>query len=954
MSMTVDDAVNDLLRQFADRDRELVSSVEEHLRGESLEPLVEAAGERLFLPGEVLRRATRSVTESSATVREEEARLIAETIVRPMLRPVLKIRDNTLVMEFFGPDIAVWRDRLTAAKAVIDTVIPAVGRIEVTNHPGLHTWVGTGWLIADDVVVTNRHVAREFARRDNQRFVFRAGLGGPMTCRIDFLEEFDHARALEFAATEVLWIAPGPDADIAFLRVARNSGGTPLPRPVSLSSQSPREDDFVATIGYPARDDEFPDQDLARRVFGDVYDKKRFAPGQVLESPADEVLHDCSTLPGNSGSVLLDLRSGEAVALHYAGLFPTANYAVPAAVVKDRLRRVLRGEFAPVLSAGRPAPAANKPVEPKGPPATPVQQKEAVAASATFVIPLEITIGLGTPTVRVGGATVTVGQGGDQPPPPPPPPADAEAALEAARKALGGNPDVGNVRLGYRFRNEWITDEQVIVVELKPAASRDAGRASIPEQFDGVGVEVRSATLLEQLRAEGIAVPAIEERVAGGRYRRPTHLRLREVRDEPMRAVFHVSPDSGFPNLRDFLSRTRRRITATMYEFDSAHVLDALLNAALNAQVGDDGVALKMVTQREGTRGAVNRLADRLGDRFEHVWASVSSQGVTRLFPRAYHIKVAVRDGEEFWLSSGNWKDSGQPDIDPAGNDQTSWGPLRDNNREWHVVIENENLARQFEQYIRYDFSEARRVPIPEAARAELPDILVPDVAAFQRQPEAPARYFDPLVVSRRLHIQPLLSPDNYIEHVTALIEEAERSIYVQNQSFNLLDFDPDGGPGNNEQPFYDLLALLRDRQETHDVKIIFRHGREFGAASWENQKELLDRLKRFGFDMNNNVKLQYACHTKGVIVDSDKVLIGSHNWTNQGALYNRDASLIVYDAEVARYFQSIFLFDWENRAVRESVGELPGGARFARAGEETPAGMRRFSLAEALYGLVE
>src|SRR5215207_5555517 len=441
MSMTVNDAVNDLLRQFAGRDRELVNSVEEHLRGESLEPLVEAAGERLSLPGEVRRRAARSVAESSATVPEEEARLIAETIVRPMLRPVLKVRDNTLVMEFFGPDIAVWRDRLSAAKAVIDAVIPAVGRVEVTNHPG-YKWVGTGWLIADDVVVTNRHVAREFARRDNQRFVFRAGQGGPMTCRIDFLEEFDQARALEFAATEVLWIAPGTEADIAFLRVARNSGGTHLPRPVPLSAQSPREDDFVATIGYPARDDEFPDQDLARRVFGDVYDKKRFAPGQVLESPADEILHDCSTLGGNSGSVVFDLSSGEAVALHYAGLFPTANYAVPAAVVKDRLRRVLRGEFAPVLSGGGGPAPANRPDEQKAPPTTPAPQKEAGAASATFVIPLEITINLGVPTVRVGGATVTAGPGGDQPPPPPP--ADPEAALETARRALGGNPHVSD------------------------------------------------------------------------------------------------------------------------------------------------------------------------------------------------------------------------------------------------------------------------------------------------------------------------------------------------------------------------------------------------------------------------------------------------------------------------------------------------------------------------------
>jgi phosphatidylserine/phosphatidylglycerophosphate/cardiolipin synthase-like enzyme len=261
-------------------------------------------------------------------------------------------------------------------------------------------------------------------------------------------------------------------------------------------------------------------------------------------------------------------------------------------------------------------------------------------------------------------------------------------------------------------------------------------------------------------------------------------------------------------------------------------------------------------------------------------------------------------------------------------------------------------MAALFEDYIQYDLSEARRVPIPEVPSFKWPDVFVSEPLPEQ-QPEIPAQYFDPLVVERPLHIQPLLTPDNFIDHVTALIEDAETSILVQNQSFNLLDFDDDGGPGNNEQAFYDLLVLLRDRQETHDVKIIVRDAREFPGNAGNNQKKLLERLKDFGFDMNN-VKVLRGCHTKGVIVDSNKVLLGSHNWTNQGALYNRDASLIVYDAEVARYFESIFLFDWEHRARQRTDIEWPGVSWLARPGEETPAGMRRVSLAEILYDLIE
>ena len=61
------------------------------------------------------------------------------------------------------------------------------------------------------------------------------------------------------------------------------------------------------------------------------------------------------------------------------------------------------------------------------------------------------------------------------------------------------------------------------------------------------------------------------------------------------------------------------------------------------------------------------------------------------------------------------------------------------------------------------------------------------------------------------------------------------------------------------------------------------------------------------------NVLVQERCHTKAVVVDSKVVLIGSHNWTNQGAIANRDASLIIQHPGIARYFEEIFLFDWEN-----------------------------------------
>jgi phosphatidylserine/phosphatidylglycerophosphate/cardiolipin synthase-like enzyme len=60
---------------------------------------------------------------------------------------------------------------------------------------------------------------------------------------------------------------------------------------------------------------------------------------------------------------------------------------------------------------------------------------------------------------------------------------------------------------------------------------------------------------------------------------------------------------------------------------------------------------------------------------------------------------------------------------------------------------------------------------------------------------------------------------------------------------------------------------------------------------------------------------------------DSGEVLFGSHNLTNAGALFNRDASLLVKDPEVTDYFAKAFLFDWDVLA-KQDADELVGGVR--------------------------
>ena len=60
--------------------------------------------------------------------------------------------------------------------------------------------------------------------------------------------------------------------------------------------------------------------------------------------------------------------------------------------------------------------------------------------------------------------------------------------------------------------------------------------------------------------------------------------------------------------------------------------------------------------------------------------------------------------------------------------------------------------------------------------------------------------------------------------------------------------------------------------------------------------------------------------HNKGFVVDHQTVVVSSQNWSGDGALRNRDAGLIVQSAQVAQYFEPVFLEDWDNLATSPSV----------------------------------
>jgi len=311
------------------RNPKLADQLLERLERDDVRDALAADG----LPGDPLKSAVERMA------RGHEANLSAsqEAIIRKFARPVLYIQDGAIHV----PDaLPLWQDRLREHRAQLERVLPSVGRIELDGHPRL-TWAGTGWLIAPRVVVTNRHVAVTFAHQRAGAFELNADpVGEPLAARVDLCREHEREHVRAYRVKEVLHIEPEGGPDVALLRVASvDDDDRALPAPIPLADADPETDQVVAAIGYAGWDGTRNAQSVMNRIFEGVYDVKRLHPGEIMRVEPDYANHDCSTLGGNSGSAVVDLSTGRAVALHYAGQYLLRNYAVKATTLRQILDR---------------------------------------------------------------------------------------------------------------------------------------------------------------------------------------------------------------------------------------------------------------------------------------------------------------------------------------------------------------------------------------------------------------------------------------------------------------------------------------------------------------------------------------------------------------------------------------------------------------------------------------
>jgi phosphatidylserine/phosphatidylglycerophosphate/cardiolipin synthase-like enzyme len=165
--------------------------------------------------------------------------------------------------------------------------------------------------------------------------------------------------------------------------------------------------------------------------------------------------------------------------------------------------------------------------------------------------------------------------------------------------------------------------------------------------------------------------------------------------------------------------------------------------------------------------------------------------------------------------------------------------------------------------------------------------------------------------------VQPVLSPDNYVDVATRLLENAQQSIEIEQQYIK--GWQPIVGS------LCEAIARARGRNPNLEVRIILAAGFE-GAGELDRQ---LDSLEEFaGATRGTEVRVLNPahfvhCHNKLLIVDRQHVLISSQNWSDFAVSKNREAGLLLDYADLAQYYGEIFDADWNTARIPDERGRL-------------------------------
>ncbi|WP_134681835.1 trypsin-like serine peptidase [Paracoccus ravus] len=283
-------------------------------------------------------------------------------------RPVLFVQDGTI--DLSSPDLtsergAHWREPAARLISGINQVALSVGAVQLPaflGEDGSPRRVGTGFVIGEGLVLTNRHVLEAIATASP------GGWAWKFDVEIDFVGEYQRdgkrihkpARVLKTGSAAINRMINFNNPDYAILEL---EAAPDLPKPLAIAPDPAASlvgagQPQIYVMGFPAQpftDAGAPDAEPPRpgheyaeileKLFRNRFGSKRWAPGMIEAGPGQlagdprkwVMSHDASTLGGNSGSCVVEFQNSGAtvLGLHFGGMARKENWAHVLAALRE-------------------------------------------------------------------------------------------------------------------------------------------------------------------------------------------------------------------------------------------------------------------------------------------------------------------------------------------------------------------------------------------------------------------------------------------------------------------------------------------------------------------------------------------------------------------------------------------------------------------------------------------
>ncbi|MHA1860380.1 MAG: phospholipase D-like domain-containing protein [Candidatus Asgardarchaeia archaeon] len=329
-----------------------------------------------------------------------------------------------------------------------------------------------------------------------------------------------------------------------------------------------------------------------------------------------------------------------------------------------------------------------------------------------------------------------------------------------------------------------------------------------------------------------------------------------------------VSPDNSYEVIVNAIDSATCEIDLEIYLFSHPYLLDAInralqRNNSMMVNIIMDGAPLGYYSAKYNRYVAYNLTSSGYPN------VNISWASSTFTFT---HAKFCIIDREIVIVESANWAKSSIPLEGKSGN------------REWGVIIKDDEVVDYFLQVFYNDMTIAEPVTEPPT------DYKEPSYTFYgSYSPNFESQNF-----VGYMRITPVFSPDTSRDAILNLIDSANESIEIQ----EMYIYSEDAVISE----FIDAIVDAKSRGVS--VRVIL------GDRSDENN-QTAELLSSYGIEVAFSSSEFDTMHNKGIIVDGKVVLISSINWSGNSVENNREAGVIIYNEDVASYFLEVFNYDW-------------------------------------------